>query len=118
MPFVVRDAGGNILAVHAAQSDAAPDEVAADDPALLAFLGLQSDVTGDGKELVGHLLTSDSEMVRVVEDLIDVLIAKRVIMMTDLPAAARAKLAKRRGLRGKLKDLSAIVAPSEEMAMP
>jgi hypothetical protein len=117
MPFVVRDASGKILSAHAVRSDAAPEEVAADDPALLAFLGLQPGVAG-GEELVDHLRTSDAEMVRVVEDLIDVLIAKRVIVMTDLPAAARAKLTKRRGLRGKLKDLSAIVAPSEEMAMP
>lgn len=42
------------------------------------------------------LSQSDSEMARVLEDLVDVLITRGVIQFTDLPEAAQAKLLERR----------------------
>lgn len=44
----------------------------------------------------------DAEFVRVIEDLIDVLITKNLIMHTDLPEAAQKKLMFRKGLRSRL----------------
>jgi hypothetical protein len=46
--------------------------------------------------------TVDAEFVRVIEDLIDVLITKNIIMHTDLPVAAQQKLMFRKGLRSRL----------------
>lgn len=46
--------------------------------------------------------TADAEFVRVIEDLIDVLITKNLIMHTDLPDAAQKKLMFRKGLRSRL----------------
>jgi len=46
--------------------------------------------------------TADADFVRVIEDLIDTLIAKNVIRHTDLPAAAQAKLIQRKGLRNRV----------------
>ncbi len=48
---------------------------------------------------------SDLGLARVLEDLIDLLIAKQVFCFTDLPAAARSKLLMRRSLRGEIRSL-------------
>jgi hypothetical protein len=44
----------------------------------------------------------DEEFIRVLEDLIDVLIAKNVLRMTDLPEEVQSKLLIRRQLRDTL----------------
>ncbi|APW47100.1 hypothetical protein [Rhodoferax antarcticus] len=64
------------------------------DPELGAFLGNAPPQPSFG--------TADAEFVRVIEDLIDVLITKNLIMHTDLPAAAQKKLMFRKGLRSRL----------------
>lgn len=48
------------------------------------------------------LSQSDTELARVLEDLIDVLIGKGLLQFTDLPEAAQKKLLNRRTTRGKL----------------
>ena len=52
----------------------------------------------------GHndLARSDSDMSRVLEDLIDLLIDKEVMCFTDLPDAAQRKLMQRRRMRQSL----------------
>ena len=45
---------------------------------------------------------ADADFVRVIEDLIDTLIANNVIRHTDLPAAAQRKLMQRKGLRNRM----------------
>jgi len=50
------------------------------------------------------LATLDSAFVRVLEDLIDTLIEKGVIRLTDLPLAAQQKLGERKHLRQRLND--------------
>ena len=45
---------------------------------------------------------ADADFVRVIEDLIDTLIANNVIRHTDLPAAAQRKLMLRKGLRNRM----------------
>ena len=61
------------------------------------------------KAFVAHtetdgLQSSDQSLVRVIEDVIDVLIAKKLISFTDLPEAAQAKLLNRRDLRNAIKS--------------
>ncbi|RJX18975.1 MAG: hypothetical protein C4575_09365 [Desulforudis sp.] len=48
------------------------------------------------------LAASDTGTVRVVEDLVDALVAKGVISLDDLPAVAAAKLSTRKALRDRL----------------
>ena len=74
--------------------------------------------TGDSATLQSVLIASDLELVRVLEDLIAVLIDKRIIMLTDLPQAAQRKLARRYELRSRLNDLGGIVAEQEEIMLP
>jgi hypothetical protein len=51
-----------------------------------------------------ELMESDAGMVRVLEDLIDVLIQRGVIQFTDLPVPAQTKLLQRRESRAHLAD--------------
>jgi len=51
---------------------------------------------------IDALSRSDTSLVRVLEDLIDVLINRGVIQFTDLPEAAQAKLLERREARATL----------------
>ena len=53
-----------------------------------------------------RLVESDQSTVRVLEDVIDLLIQKNVILFTELPEAAQAKLMARRGLRKSLNPLT------------
>ena len=53
-------------------------------------------------EKVAALSQTDTSLVRVLEDLIDVLITRGHIQFTDLPQAAQAKLLERRQTRATL----------------
>ena len=53
-------------------------------------------------EVAGEFGPLDADFIRVVEDLIDVLIQKGVLRVTDLPVGAQRKLAARKHLRGRL----------------
>lgn len=53
-------------------------------------------------EKANALSQTDTSLVRVLEDLIDVLITRGVIQFTDLPEAAQAKLLERRETRASL----------------
>lgn len=57
---------------------------------------------------------SDLEMIRVYEDLIDILIAKRVILLTDFPQAAQEKIVRRKRLRASLAPLSGMFADGDD----
>lgn len=50
------------------------------------------------------LSQTDTSLVRVLEDLIDVLITRGVIQFTDLPEAAQARLLERRETRASLNN--------------
>ncbi len=94
MPFVQLDQNNHIVAVYAEAVDGAV-EVAPDDPALKEFI-FRSHPELEQRE---KLEKSDLALARVMEDLIDVLIEKGVIMFTDFPEKAQKKLLERRGFR-------------------
>jgi hypothetical protein len=91
MPYVRRDATGEIVAVSVEQMDGF-DYVGSIDPRIAEF-----ERRIDAPK--SRLHESDREVVRVLDDLVNVLIDKNLIRFTDLPAAAQHKLIERRGLR-------------------
>ena len=96
MPFVSRNAQGEISAVSQQLTGECVEEVAAADPALARFLGaLQPDLTA--------LQQSDQGFIRVLEDVVDLLIEKGLIALNDLPQDARDKIAQRKALRRNLR---------------
>ncbi|MSO93826.1 MAG: hypothetical protein EXQ86_10560 [Rhodospirillales bacterium] len=93
MPYIIRDTNGDIAAVYN-QPVQGGEEVAPNDPALKEFI-LKNVPGAAGKtdEWV------QADLARVIEDLIDILIAKKLVLFTDFPAGAQKKLIERRGLR-------------------
>ena len=65
------------------------------------------------KESLQRLQGSDADMIRVLEDLIEVLLQRGVIRITDLPEAAVAKLNSRSAERAKLSELSGLIDQDE-----
>ena len=93
MPFVYRDAAGHIVAVYQEAVEGC-DEVSSDDPALKAFIQHNMPTVA-----ADDWVQSDLALARVLEDLIEILIDKKVMMFTDFPEGAQKKLLERRGLR-------------------
>ena len=95
MPFIRRNAEGIVDSLHRASGEGIeflPD----DHPDLRAFLAAASPATAEKGERFAEL---DADFVRVIEDVIDTLISKNVINITDLPIEAQTKLFGRKGYR-------------------
>ena len=60
-------------------------------------------------------MKSDLGLVRVIEDLIEVLIENKVIMFTDFPEGAQKKLLDRRGLRKEFDMVEDLFGDGEEI---
>jgi hypothetical protein len=109
MPFVKRDATGRIVALYRERSDEAPEYLAAGHPDIAEFTDPES-----GRTERSSMLQSDLEMIRVYEDLIDILISKRIVVLTDFPTAAQEKLVRRKRLRSSLSSLTEVLAPEDD----
>ncbi|MEH6608864.1 MAG: hypothetical protein V7696_05810 [Halioglobus sp.] len=95
MSFVKRNEQGGIAAVSQSQELGFDEELAADDLELAAYLeGL-----GQGGS---SLSATDQDFVRVLEDVVQLLVDKSVILFTDLPASAQEKMLYRQRLRSKM----------------
>lgn len=108
MPFIVRDPEGNIAGVYN-QPVEGGEEIAADDPALSAFV--QETAPQESTEEWAH---SDLGLARVMEDLVDILIEKNVINFTDFPDGAQKKLLERRGFRKEFAYVASLFGAPEE----
>jgi hypothetical protein len=98
MPYVRRNAEGQIESLHRERSD--PAEFLPDDhPEVQAFVGHAGGARTDFSRL-------DAEFVRVLEDVIDTLIVKNVLNITDLPEQAQAKLFARKSFRERVSKRS------------
>ncbi|MCR9103646.1 MAG: tryptophan synthase subunit beta like protein [Gammaproteobacteria bacterium] len=95
MVYVNRDDSGAITAVSQVADGHCTEPLSADDPQLRQFLlALEAGA--------GPLEASDQDFVRVLEDLVDLLIDKGVILFTELPDSAQEKIMKRQRLRSQL----------------
>lgn len=101
MPYAQRDSQGNIVALFAHATEEAGEFLDVHHTDVQTFMGLTpSGLTS--AEVMKQLSSSDTQLVRVLEDLLEVLIANKVILFTDLPTAAQVKLLERRSIRNKL----------------
>jgi len=90
MPYVRRDTQGRLLSLHREAEPGAQEFVADDAEEVQAFMGALAP---------DSFRALDADFVRVLEDLIDVLVARHVINLTDLPGEAQDKLFARRSHR-------------------
>lgn len=70
-------------------------------PEVLEFL-TRSAGQAEGDNSAMEMLLSDLKLIRVIEDVVDLLIAKRVIMFSELPAPVQQKILQKRGKREKM----------------
>lgn len=101
MPYIKRDQAGQICAISAEQTKDIPEWIDADTPELVAYLTQFGPVF----DINGALAESDQALIRVVDDLVNILVEKNTIRFTDLPEAAQQKLLERRSLRESLNAL-------------
>ncbi|MBJ7538468.1 hypothetical protein [Marinomonas transparens] len=98
MLYAKVDESGEIIDVATEQSDEYKLLVAPNDPIVATLL--EQKFTASNTKTQEMLTTSDSEMMRVLEDLVDLLAEKRLIQFTELPLAAQKKLLSRKWVRG------------------
>ncbi len=110
MPYVSRDRDGIITGVFEQPAPGAGESVADDNPELVEFL-YQMQLSRN----IQHLSVTDSGMIRIIEDLVDVLIGKNVIMFTDLPEAAQQKFLARKSVRDKLNTLDNLMVDNKDI---
>ena len=96
MPYVRRNAAGVVESLHRSAAEA-PEFLPEQHPEVRAFLSVSGPAaTSDTGEQFAAL---DADFVRVIEDVIDTLISKNVINITDLPLEAQTKLFSRKSFR-------------------
>ena len=109
MAYIQRDQHGKITAVFESPQPNAQESLLADDPELLDYLVNSANI--DHARTI--LSTSDVDLIRVLEDLVNTLIDQKVILFTDLPLAAREKLANREKIRGHLNSLDNLMGDDQ-----
>jgi hypothetical protein len=92
MPYVKRNAEGKILALSMLASDEYPEFIEPNSDELKLTLAILSSSNTEA-------MASDLAMVRVIEDLIDILLAKSLISINDLPQSVQLKLLARKNFR-------------------
>ena len=112
MPYVERDSQGTIKALTATAGPSG-EHLPVEHPEVLQFLtSPPGQAPGDKSGM--ELLLSDLKLIRVIEDVIDLLIAKRVIIFSELPVPVQQKILQKRGKREKMFGGGASLLGSEE----
>ncbi|MBT3196189.1 MAG: hypothetical protein HN842_10430 [Gammaproteobacteria bacterium] len=111
--FVERNRSGQITAISdtpTATSDT--DPVSTDAPEVTHFLTNQFKEESEFDQYFEH---SDLELVRVLEDLIDLLVKNKVINFTDFPNISQEKLLSRKLIREKRQNLSSDILGEDDL---
>mgnify|MGYP007027636115 CR=1 FL=1 len=111
MPYVNRDENGKIIALVTEPSQGAAEKLSASDPEILAFLQ-ESEADFPTREF---LTSSDLELVRALEDVINLLVDKNIINFTELPDAVQHKLLNRQFAREKLQDENELLIEGKDI---
>jgi len=98
MLYVERDTNGNITALHNKPEPGVHEQKSVMDEEILQFLNKSV----DSDPWIQLLSLSDISIIRVLEDLIDLLIRKNIILFTELPAEAQTKIKQRKRVREKI----------------
>jgi hypothetical protein len=108
MFYVERNGDGQLVRVQPTEFPGYTETLAAD------HLDIQGWFSSEAVETsLKQLRQSDLDMVRVLDDLIQLLTSKGVIRITDLPPAAQAKLLDRTQAREALGGLSRLINDEE-----
>jgi hypothetical protein len=99
--FVKRNAENEIILISKVSIPGIADELIENDAyELVDFLQEEHEITP-----VVEFRRSDRDLIRVLEDVIDLLTVKGIIQFTDLPKAAQQKLLSRQNIRHRIASL-------------
>ncbi|WP_374246202.1 hypothetical protein [Zoogloea sp.] len=101
MPYVQRDATGRVVALFSEAGPGHEEELPLGHPDTAALTG---------SEAFARL---DADLIRVIEDVVDVLIDRGLLRLTDLPPEAQRKLLARKGARARLRQGLDLLGPSD-----
>lgn len=107
MLYVARDTEGNIVDLQPMPSGDAQEALANDHPDVLQFF--------HERWRRNELEELDRDFIRVIEDLIELLIAREVLMFTDLPAKVQEKMLRRKEVRQNTHYLGNIGAGGDDI---
>ena len=108
MPYAIRNEQGEIIALTIKPNKKDDIPVRFDDPDVIQFL--TRDLRTDHIQHQLHeLLIQDFQQIRIVEDLIDLLTAKGIILFSELPIAAQEKILKKKTRREALNQKNDIL---------
>jgi hypothetical protein len=114
MPFVMRDGTGQVMAIYREMSAGAEEYLPPSHPAVQGFVQQNMAQLPLGNVEKPAMLQSDLDMIRVYEDLTDILLTKNLVMLTDFPPAAQDKLMRRKRLRSSLSPITELLAGTDE----
>jgi len=97
MLYVERNDEGNIIALHNNPQENATEQKTSVDQEVLDFL--EQNATSESWQTL--LTISDMGFIRLLEDMVDLLIRKNVIIFTELPEKAQEKIMERKKIREK-----------------
>jgi len=105
MPYIERSADGKIIGLRTIAGPNSTEEKSITDEEILDFLKNNL----DNQFLKSLLAHSDAGLIRLLEDLIDLLTKKNIILFTELPEKAQEKIIEREQIRGKISSQNIIV---------
>lgn len=100
MVYIKRDKDKQICAIFNQKDENLSEELDIDNPEVVEFLAHCD------KELRFKFVQSDLQLIRVLEDLIDILMEKNIINITDFPQPVIEKLLARQSFRKRLSDVA------------
>ncbi len=105
MPYIERNADGKIIGLRTIAGPNSTEQKSINDEEVLDFLKDNL----DNKFLKSLLAHSDAGLIRLLEDLIDLLTKKNIILFTELPEKAQEKIIEREQIREKISKDNIIV---------
>ena len=105
MPYVFRDSDNRIISLSEEDPGGGAEKMELSDPEVLGFL----------QQAKRELSSTDADTIRVIEDLVDLLVQKKLILLTDLPLPAQQKLTERRRIRNELNVLDNLMVDEADI---
>ena len=102
------------MAIYREMSAGAEEYLPPTHPAVQAFIQQNMAQMPVGRADKPAMLQSDLDMIRVYEDLTDILLSKNLVMLTDFPPAAQDKLMRRKRLRSSLSPITELLDGTDE----
>ena len=114
MPYALRNQNGELIALTGTPTHEGAALVNLDDPEVLHFLTSRAGSDEHSKRQVA-LLAQDIQEIRIIEDLIELLTMKGIILFSELPVAAQEKILRKKSKRELQDDTNDIIVEDKPL---